>query len=852
MLKSFSMKLTNADVSLWLIALALYALAWFALRRMSCAASHSARLHALRAAQDARTDTTYVGYIGLATIGFFWRVLFAGAFVPAGGGDMAAILYPIYHFAQENLRQGIIPLWNPHLYAGIPFVGHIQSGPFYPPNLLLFLLTPEVTYRSLEYLLIAHFWLAGVLMYVMLRNLDGRRQTADGSDLSAVHRPPSTVQLSRPAALLGALVFMFNDFNLTHIGNPNMVAVGAWLPLALLLFHLALARRRMFYAMLGGAVTGMAYLAGHIQPFLYILFAVGLYALYFVLTADSRRQTADRQPPSVVRRLSSIVLRPISYLLAFLAFTVLIAAISLVPNLEMSAQSLRESLTYADAAAFSLPPAQMVGLFVPGLFGRGPDIHWGPWERVEVGYVGILPLILAALALMWRRERTPRFFVLLALVSFVLATGLYGVVHGWLFLIPGYSQIRVPARFVFLLDFAIAALAAYGFDTLLRPLPLRLRKAWRNVFPVLALTLAAVVFVFIPLMFVAVALNQSQDVSIFNRTANGFNGVVLFAILLTASLVLLLARRTRWLSWRTWTVAMVVFVFADLASLGAYLDMGESDPTANFNHPQAVGFLRNDHDPFRIETPEDSWFQWQPNLGLVAHLDDAAGIYNPLLLQRYARYWHAAIGRDNVLYDLLNTKYLVVKKDEKVGAKFTLAFDGDPSVNIWQNQNALPRAFMLYQSKFVKSADEAFDAITSSGFDPQQTIVLETADGERRTANGGPSVVKFKSRGTNFVEYEVTSSGEGYLFTGDTYYPGWRAILDGIEAPLLRADYLFRAVKVPAGNHEVELIFDPLSWKVGVAFTTLGVIGLLVGGWLNRRNITSAGRPPTRKSARHV
>ena len=84
---------------------------------------------------------------------------------------MAAILYPVYHFAQETLRSGIIPLWNPHLYAGIPFVGHIQSGPFYPPNLLLFFLTPEVTYRSLEYLLIAHFWLAGCLMYALLRGL---------------------------------------------------------------------------------------------------------------------------------------------------------------------------------------------------------------------------------------------------------------------------------------------------------------------------------------------------------------------------------------------------------------------------------------------------------------------------------------------------------------------------------------------------------------------------------------------------------------------------------------------------------------------------------------------------------
>ena len=146
--KSRPMKLSFADILCWLIVLAVYSVAWFTLRHW-------------------RKDIVYIGCLGLITVGFFWRVLFAGAFIPAGGGDISAIIYPVYHFAQENLRQGIIPLWNPHLYAGIPFVGHIQSGPFYPPNVLPFFLTPEVTYRAIEYLLIAHFWLAGVLMYVM-------------------------------------------------------------------------------------------------------------------------------------------------------------------------------------------------------------------------------------------------------------------------------------------------------------------------------------------------------------------------------------------------------------------------------------------------------------------------------------------------------------------------------------------------------------------------------------------------------------------------------------------------------------------------------------------------------------
>ena len=332
-------------------------------------------------------------------------------------------------------------------------------------------------------------------------------------------------------------------------------------------------------------------------------------------------------------------------------------------------------------------------------------------------------------------------------------------------------------------------------------------------------------------MFLAMSLTQSQDVSIFNRAANGFNGVMLFALLLGSSLVLLLARRARWLTPRVWALSVVLFVFLDLASLGAYIDSGDTDPSANFQHPEAIAFLKSDPNLFRIETPEDSWFQWQPNLGLIARLDDAAGIYNPLLLQRYDRYWKAAATRDNVLYDLLNTKYLITKKDAKVGARFAPVFQGDPQVTVWLNAGALPRAFMVFQAKTVDGGDAAFTAITQPGFDPMSVIVLESGgagSADPSTAPGvvAPLTVGVLEHGVNSSAYQVETGAEGYLFVGDTFYPGWRATLDGQDTPLLRADYLFRAVKVPSGKHTVRMVFDPLSWKLGVVLSAGGLAAL--------------------------
>ncbi len=107
------------------------------------------------------------------------------------------------------------------------------------------------------------------------------------------------------------------------------------------------------------------------------------------------------------------------------------------------------------------------------------------------------------------------------------------------------------------------------------------------------------------------------------------------------------------------------------------------------------------------------------------------------------------------------------------------------------------------------------------------------------------STVSFASRSTNALEIDVQTSADGYLFLGDTYYPGWRAMVDGQETPVLHADYLFRAVRVPAGTHHIRMIFDPLSWKIGAALTGAGVVALLIGWWIARTRPASPPATPT-------
>ncbi|MGB8647484.1 MAG: hypothetical protein WCF84_19785, partial [Anaerolineae bacterium] len=354
--------------------------------------------------RETQIDIAALILLGAATFGFFWRLLLTqDIWMPAGGGDLAGFLYPTYHFAAEWWRRGVLPLWNPYLFGGQPFIGDIQSGILYPFNILTYLIANPLTYRDLELLVTLHFYIAGVGMYSLLRW--GRL----GNPLAGAGDPLPA--LSRWACLAGAVAFEFSDLFITHFGNLNLIASAAWLPFVFLFFSRALDQGddsqltvpkftiHNSQFIIAGVFLALSFLAGHIQSFVFVALAIGLYALFRAGVSLSKS-----------KRISFPVLRPLILLGLTLLVGLGLSAAVLLPAVEMTGASVRSSYSYENAAQYSLPPTELVGLLVPGFFGRGPQAAWGPWDRVEVGYLGILPLILASLALLWRRDARAWFF----------------------------------------------------------------------------------------------------------------------------------------------------------------------------------------------------------------------------------------------------------------------------------------------------------------------------------------------------------------------------------------------------------------------------------------------------------
>jgi hypothetical protein len=130
----------------------------------------------------------------------------------------------------------------------------------------------------------------------------------------------------------------------------------------------------------------------------------------------------------------------------------------------------------------------------------------------------------------------------------------------------------------------------------------------------------------------------------------------------------------------------------------------------------------------------------------------------------------------------------------------------------------------------VPDAEAALAVVTTPDFDFDSEVVLEGSDPTARTCTGGTlKTLEIHEETPNRVTIKVSTDGPGWLFQADTWFPGWRAQVDGDRVPLYNANFLFRAVPVPAGSHQVVLVYQPFSFYLGV------LISLGTWAWLGVR-----------------
>jgi hypothetical protein len=174
--------------------------------------------------------------------------------------------------------------------------------------------------------------------------------------------------------------------------------------------------------------------------------------------------------------------------------------------------------------------------------------------------------------------------------------------------------------------------------------------------------------------------------------------------------------------------------------------------------------------------------------------------------------------------DLLGVRYLIANAETAGQAGLQMVDFGD--LRLFARADPVPRSLVVFGATSVADEAAALSRISAADFDPSREVVLE-AGGSSTLSELPAQAVPPDVVSAERWHARVSLARAGYLLQREAWYPGWRASVDGTEAPVVRADVLFRAVPLSAGDHEVEIFFDSSSFKRG-AFVMLAALVVII------------------------
>jgi len=689
-------------------------------------------------------------------------------------------------FGFDQLRQGHLALWNPHLFSGAPFLGGFQSALLYPPN-WLFMILPLGTAINLTIAL--HVFLAGFFTYLWAR-----------------------FQGFHPAAgFLAALMFMFGGSYFLHIvpGHLPNLCTMVWIPLVFLALDGWTRDPSRGWILLGAGALALEILAGHIQYFYYTLLVMGFYLL--------------AQWPGAARKAAWLA-GPA----AMVGGAGLLALPQLTAGWEATHESVRSLALPMDLIASNdLMPERVWSWWAPWFYGTA--IHhdyWGGgmyWEGSL--FVSVAGAALALYGLLsskapgrWRVAGLGFFILLLAMGR---RTPLYPFFFHF---VPFFKDFRGAAKFNIFISLWVCWLAAAGFDFYLRqPGKSRGLALWTARFSLLVLGLG-LLFHFAPRMGLG---------GLFGKFGNHAPGMVAALVFCAGSLAL--TALAAWAGARAdrWRYALLALAFLELVFF-ARANRGGFDLTALEKKTAGLQALY-DKDPgdYRV-TAEPS------NAALGTKGFDVWG-NDPMIPGRYALFMAASQKMDAGEHFVDKPFFRSYPKVlGMVRLRYVLKDRGDSYSVQRLSLPEQPRVSLVGQWEAL-SGDAALARLMDPQFNFLREALVETDPGFSPRPGPLAGRVKLTDLSTDALEITADNDRPCLLVLGDNYDPNWRAqALEGDAQggyQVIVADFFERGIALKAGHHHFKLEYEPrgFRWALGMALGSLALYLFFLARWVRRR-----------------
>lgn len=718
------------------------------------------------------------------------------------GFDNLRIYYPLKTVTIDLVRRLEPPLWNPYNFTGNTMLATYQAAVFHPLN-ALYLLLPQIDAWSI--IIMMQPILAGLAMYAFL----------------------SVLEFSLSARLMGTLTFAFSGFFIVWWEEAYMFTYSSlFLPLTLSAVELFLKQKRTIWLAAFSLAIAGSVVSGAFQMTFYLALFSAIWIIY-------RLWHEQYNWHALMQFIGAALLG------------ILLSSVHLIPSMEAYYYSSRIAIDAKYIFESSLLPfTQLMTLVAPDVFGNpGTYNYFGKgFYHERVMWFGLVPLFFVLIQLFRpSKQHHAAFFryAFLITISLVLA-----LPTTWLILyhlkLPLLSSLT-PSRMIMLSTFCAAVLTAYGteaywtgfrlFPILLAALAVGLTFVsagnyileLRVIAKSTLFNMVAIRNLVIPLLssgIIVLTLLWSAKYARFRKA--GF--VILTAFLLVHSM--LFAKKFLYFSERR-------FVYPDVPVLTTLKAIANTDRFWTYEN----GYMeKNFATQYRLFSPEgyDSITirRYAEFIAFAnSHGTDMTPARSDAVLPSTDRF--DAILEDPYrtrLLDLLDVRYILhrLKPDYREN---TVAPASATLPIVWQDTTfaihkyaaALRHAALMTDVRVVPDGRELLTRLFDPKTDIRTTVFLEAMpDGfvPSPQATGSADIIDFQP---NSVTVNTQATDTMMLFLSDAYFPGWNAYVDGVQTPVYRANYAFRAVVAPKGNHTIVFRYEPVSWKLGILGTLAGL-----------------------------
>ena len=720
----------------------------------------------------------YVLLVPVVVIAFYWKIVLVRQFSLLLGYEGTNQAYAWFNYWITSWRQGVVPIWDPFTSCGRPFAGEMQTGAFYPPYLML-LLAPfrngMFSPQCYHYFYVASHIVCAWLMYALIRELN----------------------LGPFPGLVAGICFSLGGFN-ARLGEwPHLLGSAIWLPLIVILlvrsFKAHSTLRAVAWSALSGLALAMSILAGGLH--VVIMQALVVVSLTIFVAAQARAESDAGRGKLWRRAILAVVV--------CLAFAVGGGAVQLFPSVEYSHRAVRFAGSAMVPAAERIPyaylgdqlwPQSIAGLVLAGFPGNASS-----GEYVNP-YLGVFPILLVVIGVA-RFWCTPwvRYMSGLALVAFLYSLGNFSLIHGLFYaVVPFLSMAREADRFMYLADFGLAVLAAYGTEALLSGAPEGWWQPFERAFRWCA---------------VGCAFALLYPLVIGHGDINAWIAFSLLLVILSFALFRYIVRapHSRWSK-----VLVLSLILFDLAAFDwsatnrIQASAKGADRLADLQRSRGLAnFLRAQPGVFRIECKTD----FAPNIGDGYGVETTTGS-GVTMGTDYARI------RSHP--DLLNVQYVVKPASSQDPADVF----HDAQWKVYANPAGYSRAWLVHEALVEPDANKTFQRLDDPSLNLRQVALVNApiALGPALPASDAEQVSVHRVN-NNHVELVVSAHGRALLVVSELFYPGWHASVNAKTTTIWKVDGGLRGIVVPAGVSHVEMDYAPISFQCGLALSIASFLG---------------------------